>query len=37
MEFAWNNKQQGVANVNARLDRALANEDFFQSFFPYSS
>ena len=30
--FTWDNKQQGAANVKARLDRALANESFIALF-----
>ena len=30
--FTWDNKQQGAANVKARLDRSLANAEFLQLF-----
>lgn len=30
--FTWDNRQSGVANVKARIDRALANEEFRQQF-----
>ena len=30
--FTWDNKQRGVVNVKARLDRALANEKFLELF-----
>jgi hypothetical protein len=30
--YPWDNKQAGLANVKARLDRALANEEFLQKF-----
>ena len=36
LPFTWDNKQQGDANVKARLDRALANPSFL-SLFEFSS
>ena len=33
--FTWDNKQQGNANVKARLDRALVNANFL-SLYVYS-
>lgn len=30
--YTWDNRQSGEANVNARLDRAFANEEFRQHF-----
>lgn len=30
--FTWDNRQQGASNVKARLDRALANNEFMQLF-----
>ena len=30
--YTWDNRQSGVDNVKARLDRAFANENFRQQF-----
>jgi exonuclease III len=30
--FTWDNRREGSANVQARLDRAVANSDFLQHF-----
>ena len=32
MEYTWDNKRQGAANVKARLDRAFGNDLFLQKF-----
>jgi hypothetical protein len=32
VSFTWDNKQQGNANVKARLDRSFVNAEFLQLF-----